>query len=47
MIVLLALSTLVFAFMGGVSLGAAAVEAVDGELRLPDGWWPFCFWSPQ
>ena len=27
------------AYLLGVCRGAAAVEEVRGELRLPDGWW--------
>lgn len=39
MIVLTALSLLVGGFMLGVCFGATAVEDVDGDLRLPEGWW--------
>lgn len=39
MIVLLGLSALIMAFMGGVCLGAASVEDMNGEPALPEGWW--------
>ncbi|SIQ22179.1 hypothetical protein SAMN05421641_1055 [Paracoccus thiocyanatus] len=39
MIALIGVAGLVLAFLTGVCLGAAAVEDVDGELRLSAGWW--------
>ncbi len=39
MTVLIATSALILVFMIGVCLGAFTVEDVDGELRLPAGWW--------
>lgn len=39
MIGLIGVAALLGAFLVGVCLGAAAVEDVGGELRLPAGWW--------
>ncbi len=39
MTALVGLSGLILSFLIGVCLGATAVEDVEGELRLPSGWW--------
>lgn len=36
---LIGIAALIGAFLLGVCLGAAAVEEVRGQLRLPEGWW--------
>ncbi len=39
MMVLIGIAGVILAFCAGVCLGAAAVEEVRGDLRLPEGWW--------
>lgn len=39
MMLLTALIGIIAAFCSGVCVGAIATEDVDGELRLPFGWW--------